>query len=96
MALYSSLLENLQAFEKPYQAWIELVDEEAGLDAVYLHTPNPNEDNFPLKIENISWDCAIPNYLKDLINVNQFNIGHYQLGSTNNYIIQSKNNGINL
>lgn len=96
IALYSSLLENLQAFEKPYQSWVALVDEEAGLDAVYLHTPNPNEDNFPLKIENISWDCAIPNYLKDLINVNQFNIGHYQWGSTNNYIIQSKNNGMKL
>ncbi|MGE6376464.1 hypothetical protein [Peribacillus muralis] len=96
IVLYNNLLDKLQTFDKPYQSWIELVDEDAGLDAVYVHTPNPNDDNFPLKIEDISWNCTIPKYFKDLINLNEFNVGHYEWETTNHYIIQSKNNGIKL
>jgi hypothetical protein len=96
IALYKGLLEKLQTFEKPYQSWIELVDEDTGLDAVYIHTPNPNEDNFPIKIENLNWDCIIPKYFRDLINPKEFNVGHYKQESINIYIIQSKNKGIKL
>ncbi|MGE7954940.1 hypothetical protein [Lysinibacillus xylanilyticus] len=93
--LYNSLIENLQVFEKPYQTWIELIDEDAGLDGVYIHTPNPN-DNFPLKLEKIKWDCPIPKHYKDLINLNEYNVGHYTGESNNLFIIQSKYNGIRL
>ncbi|WP_230199709.1 hypothetical protein [Bacillus andreraoultii] len=96
IALYNSLLEKLETLGKPYQSWVKLVDEDAGLDAVYIHTPNPNEDNFPLKIENINWDCTVPKYFKDLINLNEFNVGHYKWESNNSYLIQSKNNGVKL
>ncbi|MFJ8261011.1 hypothetical protein ACIQ4I_03485 [Rummeliibacillus sp. NPDC094406] len=95
IALHNDFLEKLQEFEKPYQLWIEIVDEEAGSDAIYLHTPNPNEDNFPFKIDNLNWNCTVPKYLKDLINLNEFNVGHYkcECESSNIYIIQSKNSG---
>ncbi|MEC2056519.1 hypothetical protein I6J18_22680 [Peribacillus psychrosaccharolyticus] len=96
IVLYNSLLEKLRTFDKPYQLWIGLVDEEAGLDAVYIHTPNPNEDNFPLKMEDLNWDCTVPNYLKDLINLSEFSVGHYKWESNNHYIIHSKSNGIKL
>ncbi|MGE7988519.1 hypothetical protein [Lysinibacillus fusiformis] len=94
--LYNNLLEKLKLIKKPYQSWIELVDEDTGLDGVYIHTPNPNDNNFPLKLENIKWDCHIPKYYKDLINLNEFNVGHYTGESNNLFIIQSKNNGIRL
>ena len=71
--------------------------EDAGYDiAVFIHTPNPNADNFPLKIENLSWDCPIPTSFKDLINLNEFNVGYYKWETHNYYIIQSKSNGIKL
>ncbi len=91
-----SLLENLQVFEKTYQSWIELVDEDAELDGVYVHTPNPNDNNFPLKLENIKWDCPIPKHYKDLINLDEFKVGYFTGESNNLFIIQSKNNGIRL
>ncbi|MFB7155699.1 hypothetical protein [Lysinibacillus sp. NPDC056232] len=94
--LYNRLLKNLQVFEKPYQSWIELVDEDAGLDGVYIHTSNPNDNNFPLKLENIEWDYPIPKQYKDLINLNEFNVGHYTGESNHHFIIQSKNNEIRL
>lgn len=90
------LLEELQTFEKPYQSWIEIVDEDASLDAIYIHTRNPNEGNFPLKIENLNWNCTVPKYLKDIIDLKEFNVGHYKWDSYNNYIVQSKNNRLEL
>jgi hypothetical protein len=96
LAIYENLLERLDTLVKPYQSWIELDDEDAGKDAVYTHTPNPNENNFPLKIENLNWDCIIPKYFKDLINLKEFNVGHYKWECNSSYIIQSKNKGIKL
>lgn len=96
IALLYSLLEELQTLEKPYQSWIEIVDEDASFDAIYIHTPNPNEDNFPLKIEKLNWNCTVPKYLKDIIDLKEFNVGHYTWDSYNSYIIQSKNNELEL
>lgn len=96
LALYNSLLEKFDTLGKPYQSWIELVDEDAGLDAVYIHTPNPNNDNFTLKIENINCNCTVPKYFKGIINLNEFNVGHYKWESNNSYLIQSKNYGVKL
>jgi len=96
IALYNSFLEKLRTIGKPYQLWIELVDEDASFDSVYIHTPNPNEDNFSLKIENINWDSSVPEYFKDLINLNEFHVGHYKWESNSNYLIQSISNGVKL
>jgi hypothetical protein len=96
LALYKNFLEKLDTLEKPYQSWIKLDGEDAGLEAVYIHTPNPNEDNFPFKIENLNWDCTNPKTFKDLINLEEFNVGHYIWESKGSFIIQSKNKGSKL
>ena len=96
LAVYENLLDKLDTYDKPYQSWIKLDDEDAGMDAVYIHTSNPNENNFPFKIENLNWDCNIPKYFKDLVNLKEFNVGHYKWECNRSYIIQSKNKGIKL
>ncbi|WP_059173126.1 hypothetical protein [Bacillus sp. FJAT-27445] len=96
LALYKNLLEKLDTNEKPYQSWVQLNEEDAGLDAVYIHTPNPNEDNFPFKIEKLNWNCMIPEYLKDVINLEEFNVGYYTWESNGRFIIQSKHKGTKL
>lgn len=96
IALYKRLSEKLSTFRKPYQLWMEFVEEDAGLDSVNIHTPNPAEDNFQLTIANVDWNCPVPKFLKDLINLNELNIGHFKQVSTNSYLIQSKNNGVKL
>lgn len=35
------------ATKRPFQSWIALHEEDAGQDAVYLHTPNPHGTPFP-------------------------------------------------
>lgn len=96
LILYNSLLNKLILFKKPFQSWIELVDEDAGSDGVYIHTPNNNDNNFPLKLEDIKWDCTIPKQYLDLINLNEYNVGHYTGESNSYFIIQSKNHGVRL
>ncbi|USK35855.1 hypothetical protein LIT25_11455 [Bacillus sp. F19] len=94
LALYNDLLKKLDSFEKPYQSWIELNEKDAAVDAVYIHTPNPNENNFPLEITDLILNSSIPDYLNGLINQEEFNVGYYKWGSDGNYIVQYKDKGI--
>ncbi|MDR0140211.1 hypothetical protein RFW18_20840 [Metabacillus idriensis] len=94
MALYKHLLKKLEIFDKPYQSWIYLDNKDAGMDAVYIHTPNPNDDNFPFTIENLNWNPNIPAIYKDLINLNEFNVAYDTSEMDGGYIIQSKQQGV--
>ncbi len=42
--------EKLIAYPKNYQFWIEVDESDSREDAIYIHTPNPNEDNFPIRL----------------------------------------------
>lgn len=66
-------------------------DEDTGSDAVYIHTPNPNSDDFPAHFDFLKWDCKLPNVFSDLIDTAQFNIGYYESEIERVYYIQSKN-----
>lgn len=90
IALYKDFQETLQELEMPYQLWIEIVEEDASLDAIYLHTSNPNQNNFPFKIDNVNRNCTIPTYLNGVINLNEFNVGQYKSESSTIYLIQKK------
>lgn len=90
IALYKDFQETLQELEMPYQLWIEIVEEDASLDAIYLHTSYPNENNFPFKIDNVNRNCTIPTYLNGVINLNEFNVGQYKSESSTIYLIQKK------
>jgi hypothetical protein len=46
------------------------------MDVVYIHTPNPNDDNFPIKLVNVNWNPTIPIAYKDLIDLDEFNVGY--------------------
>jgi len=39
-------------FQKDYQYWIYINETDSDLDAIYLHTENPNNSEFPLKVKN--------------------------------------------
>ncbi|MGJ7913844.1 hypothetical protein, partial [Neobacillus sp. LXY-1] len=90
LALYKRVLNELNMFEKPFQSWILLDEGDSGQDAVYIHTPNPNRDNFPLKVEELNWNCNIPTFFSDLIELKEFNVAHYKSESKGWYAIQSK------
>lgn len=46
--VYRAILDRADTFHTPFQAWISLDEADAGLDATFLHTPNPNS-RFPTR-----------------------------------------------
>lgn len=69
--LYNQYKSELKDYPHDYQLWITIDDADSGQDAVYIHTKNPNADNFPIKVPS---DKIINTKNKDLI---------AYLGSTN-------------
>lgn len=96
VALYNRLLKQLEEFEKPYQTWISIHEQDPISDAVYVHTPNPNDNYFPHKIEELAWNCKLPNTFKDLIDLHKFDVAYYKSEYEEVYFIQSKKQGIKL
>jgi len=45
--LYEKLNNEICKYHNKYQSWCWIEDNESGGDAVFLHTPNPNENNYP-------------------------------------------------
>ncbi|OMF27629.1 hypothetical protein BK133_19460 [Paenibacillus sp. FSL H8-0548] len=88
--LYSKFLQQLKDFSKPYQTWVCIHEEDSGADAVYVHTPNSNDENFPVKFDFIKWNCKPPNTFSDLIDLSQYNVGYYETEIERIYYIQSK------
>ena len=96
IALYIRLLKQLEAFEKPYQTWICIHEQDPMLDAVYVHSPNPNDDDFPHKLEELEPNCMLPHTFKDLVDLHQFDVSRYHSEGEEVYYIQSKTQGIRL
>lgn len=67
LALLDNLLQQLEQFEKPYQAWINLNDTYPEYDAVYIHSENP-DDVFPYKSSNLQIGTELPKAYADLCN----------------------------
>ena len=94
LALYNNILNQLEHFKKPYQTWVSISENEPCMDAVFIHSVNPNNDNFPLEISNLKRNCTLPDRFKNLIDVDKFDIAYDENDCT--YIIQSKKQGIKL
>lgn len=51
----------------PWQSWLVFNAADSGQDAVYLHTPNPNRDNFPYPFAGVTWGSAPPPWLVEFL-----------------------------
>ena len=49
--LYHYFQKQLENYPKPFQLWIEIWENDPSEDAIYIHTPNPNSNNFPITVE---------------------------------------------
>lgn len=54
--VFQTIASRRAEFHTPFQTWISLSGFDAGTDATYLHTPNPNHQNFPLRLPDIRFD----------------------------------------
>ena len=58
--LFNRISDKMVGYPRPYQVWIEIWEDDSSEDSIYIHTPNPNADNFPVKI-NQSENVGFPN-----------------------------------
>lgn len=78
--LFNELEGELKNWGKPYQIWIEISSNDASMDTLFIHSSNPNEDNFPYKkLMNLA-DVRVefPSYLTEIINVANYKIASYE------------------
>lgn len=77
--LLNNLNEKLKEWGHPYQIWVEISSNDSASDAVFVHSINPNETNFPYKIPHLCKnDIKLPEYLIDVINLSEYMISSYE------------------
>ncbi len=65
--LMNELDKALHTWGQPYQIWIELSRQDAGRDAIFVHSKNPNDDNFPCSVPSLEESVGpLPNYLQSI------------------------------
>lgn len=54
---FENLKTKLSKYPNNFQTWIVIDELDSSEDSIYIHTKNPNSENFPLKIPNKkSWN----------------------------------------
>ncbi|GGE49960.1 hypothetical protein EV200_109119 [Pedobacter psychrotolerans] len=66
---FDLLSDRAKSLTVDFQIWITILDNDSASDALFLHTPNPNQNNFPWKISGLSETSTLTNQrLIDYIN----------------------------
>ncbi|WP_461791427.1 hypothetical protein [Pedobacter sp.] len=68
---FELLEQKVKCLETDFQIWATILDSESANDALFLHTPNPNHDNFPWIIKQLKKESTLTNsnldkYLNEL------------------------------
>ena len=64
-----------ETLDRLHQVWAVIDTSDAAQDAVYLHTPNPNKDNFPFPFEGVTWGVEVPSMLLGFVSPQDYEIG---------------------
>ena len=65
--MFKRLLTETASWPTPHQAWLQVDAFDGSQDAVYLHTANPNRDNFPATFPGVVWDVEAPARLREFL-----------------------------
>ncbi|QNF34635.1 hypothetical protein HUW51_18580 [Adhaeribacter swui] len=89
---FNSFEESLNSYPKPFHLFAIIHDYDSSDDAVYIHTSNPNQNNFPLSVEAATVSNLknhhLQNYLDSLSSFEKI----YCQSLEENYCIVFKNN----
>jgi len=68
---YGNFAKQLSGYKNQYQLYLYLDSSDSSQDAVFIHTPNPNGNSFPVKYDDVEWgipniaeyfEASLPNY----------------------------------
>ncbi|HPH97901.1 MAG TPA: hypothetical protein PKW33_16795 [Anaerolineaceae bacterium] len=90
MAFFERIRSHANGFKMPWQSWVIVDPLDSTQDAVYFHTPNPHQRDFPFSFQDVTWNIETPELLDGLVDLNQFEIGESFTGGTVLYWIRPK------
>lgn len=82
-------VEQTRDFDGPVQVFMLIDALDSSQDGVYIHTPNPNRDNFPCRFENVTWDVPAPLALRELLAGGEWQLGR-NAGSPGYYHVRPR------
>ena len=76
---------------RPSQTWLVIDSSDPGQDAVYLHTANPNRDNFPYAFEGVTWGIEPPDELTEFMAGSGLEVGCSECEGSVLYWVRRRN-----
>lgn len=93
---FNDLKLKLKDYPNDFQLWIIIVENESGDDCVYIHTKNPNADNFPLKVTADNSNVIKNKDLKSFLDSLEFERVRVKTSDGDIYYLFEKGTGISL
>lgn len=87
--MFRRLLEQADGARGPVQVFMLIDALDSSQDAVYVHTPNPNRDNFPMRYESTEWDFRVPAILREFLAEPDWQLGRFD-GYPAAYVVRSR------
>jgi len=96
LEFYRELKNRLSNFHTQYQVWVFIHENDSANDAVYVHSPNPNAENFPFSLNNIGGLETKNQRLKGFLEGLGLDILMYEHNDEILYYLFDKNIGVTL
>jgi hypothetical protein len=80
--MFRRVINETSKWDSLHQVWLLIDPYDSSQDAVYLHTPNPNAENFPYQFEGVAWDVDIPDRLHEFITEPSWQFGRAESRGT--------------
>ena len=87
--MFHRLLAATRNWATPHQAWLQIDAFDSSQDAVYLHTANPNTDNFPNGFKGVEWDAPVPARLREFMTDPSWQFGRLE-GRWTHFIVRCR------
>ena len=84
--MFRRLAAQTAAWDRAHQVWVQIDAIDSAQDAVYLHTPNPNADNFPNRFEHVAWGEDVPERLREFLTDPTWEFGRSDVRWTHFYV----------
>ncbi|RAV99162.1 hypothetical protein [Pseudochryseolinea flava] len=93
---FDQLKQKLQTYPHAFQLWIMIDENDSGEDCVYIHTKNPNADNFPIKVTPDNKNEIKDKELKQFVDSLNFERVRVETSDGDLYYLFDKGTGISL
>jgi hypothetical protein len=94
--LFGQFKSELKKYPHDFQLWVTIDDKDSGQDAVYIHTKNPNGDNFPIKVPGDKIIKTKNKELKKFIETSGFDLIRYVTEDGDIYYLFEGGTGIKI